>query len=367
MHSPEPGYRANDQIPSPLSTRYFLLVFLISIFFFGRILWPFWSILVLSFLLTNLFRPIYIFFGRKLSNPLSSAATCFLIIAIVFIPLILFVFALADEALSIYTWGRDSRIGMKLQLFIQESPLILQFQEQLRQVVGFEFNPSHLSDTFTYLVKNGGLLLYNQASSWAANIAQFLVLFLIMILVIFFLLMDMPKLIDYLIRISPLPEHENHLLISKFQQIANAILKGNGICGLGQGIAGGVVFSILGLSSPLLWGCVMAILAFLPIFGIGLVMVPTALYLMASDRLGQGIFLIIFYMALSFGVEYIAKPKMVGTDVKMHTLLVFLAIIGGLSVYGILGIIYGPLIITAFLTLSEIYLKKYDPYIRNGK
>lgn len=365
MRSSVTGFQSNGQIPSPLSTRYFLLVFLISIFFFGRILWPFWSILVLSFLLTNLFKPIYVFFGRKLPDQLASAATCLLIIAIVFIPLIFFVFSLADEALNLYTWGRDSRVGLKLQVFIQESPLILQLQEQLRQV-GFEFNPSQFSETFSYLAKNGGLLLYNQASAWAANVAQFLALFLMMILVIFFLLIDLPKLIDYLIRISPLPEDENHLLIDKFQEIANAILKGNGICGLVQGVLGGAVFSVMDLNSPLLWGCIMAILAFLPIFGIGLVMIPTALILMIGNRIGEGIFLFIFYMILSFSVEYIAKPKMVGTQVQMHTLLVFLAIIGGLSVYGILGIIYGPLIITAFLTLSEIYLKKYDRCVRNG-
>lgn len=362
MHSPETGFQTNGRIPSPLSTRYFLLVFLISIFFFGRILWPFWSILVLSFLLTNLFRPVYLFFCRKLPDQLASASTCLLIIAIVFIPIIFFVFSLADEALNLYSWGRDSRVGLKLQVFIQESPLILQIQDQLRQV-GFEFNPSQLSDTFSYLVKNGGLLLYNQASAWATNVLQFLVLFLMMILVIFFLLMDLPKLIDYLMRISPLPKDENRLLINKFQEIANAILKGNGICGLVQGILGGAIFSVMDLNSPILWGCIMAILAFLPIFGIGLVMIPTALFLVISGRMGEGIFLIIFYMILSFSVEYIVKPKMVGTQVEMHTLLVFLAIIGGLSVYGILGIIYGPLIITAFLTLSEIYLKKYEQYV----
>lgn len=102
----------------------------------------------------------------------------------------------------------------------------------------------------------------------------------------------------------------------------------------------------------------MAILAVLPIFGIGLAMIPTALILMVDNRIGEGIFLFIFYMILSCGVEYIAKPKMVGTQAQMHTLLVVPAIIGGLSVYGILGIIYGPLTITAFLTLSKIYLKK---------
>ncbi len=352
-----------NQPPSPAGLNYFLLVFVISIFFFGRILWPFWSTLVLSFLLTNLFRPIYSYASRKLPDSVASGLTCLLIIAIVIIPLVFFVFALTDEALNLYSWGRDSRVGLKLQTFLQESPFILQIQQQLQEV-GFRFNPSQITDAFSYLVKNGGLFLYSQASEWAANIVQFLFLFFIMILVIFFLLIDQPKLINYMIRLSPLPEDENHLLINKFHEIANAILKGNGICGLIQGILGGALFSILELNSPLLWGAIMAILAFLPIFGIGLVMIPTALYLAISNRLNEGIFLFIFYIILSGSVEYFVKPKMVGTQVKMHTLLVFLSIIGGLSVYGILGIIYGPLIITAFLTLSEIYLKRYDQRIQ---
>ncbi|MBU1568000.1 MAG: AI-2E family transporter [Proteobacteria bacterium] len=363
MNDTETNYQTNGQAPSPVSIRYFLLVFAISIFFFGVILWPFWSILVLSFLLTNLFRPIYIFISKKLPCQLASALTCLLIIAIVFIPLIFFVFSLADEALNLYNWGRGSRIGLKLQIFIQESPLILQFQEQLDQV-GFKFDPSQISDSFSYLVKESGLQLYNYASAWAANILQFLLFFFLMILIIFFLLIDQPKLIEYIIRISPLPEDENRLLFDKFQEIANAILKGNGICGLIQGVMGGVIFSILSLNSPILWGCVMAVIAFMPIFGIGLVMIPAAIILMISSRMNEGIFLIVFYLILSLGVENFVKPKMVGTQVHMHTLLVFLSILGGMTVYGILGIIYGPLIITAFLTLSDIYLKKYDHHIR---
>ena len=253
MSNPQSALQFNGQPPSPVSMTYFLLVFLISIFFFGRILWPFWSILVLSFLLTNLFRPIYIYTSKKLPDSVASALTCLLIIAIVIIPLVFFVFSLTDEALNLYSWGRDSRVGLKLQVFFQESPFILQIQQQLKEV-GFKFNPSQVTDTFSYLVKNGGLLLYNQASGWAANILQFLFLFFIMILVIFFLLMDQPKLIAYMIRISPLPEDENHLLIDKFQEIANAILKGNGICGLIQGILGGAHFFHPGTQFPFTLG-----------------------------------------------------------------------------------------------------------------
>ncbi|SDP59505.1 AI-2E family transporter [Desulforhopalus singaporensis] len=359
MHIKNPSPQNTGHHNSPMGIRYFLIVFLISIFFFGRILWPFWSILVLAFLLTNLFRPIYIFFTRhRFPEWVASVITCLLIIAIVIIPMIFFIISLTDEALNLYTWGRDSRVGFKLQEFLQGSPLILQLQSQLHEV-GFTFDPSQVTDAFTYLVKKGGLFLYNQASGWAANFLHFLFLFCIMILIIFFFLIDQPKFISYMKRLSPLPEDENDLLINKFHQIANAILKGNGICGLIQGILGGAIFSILNLNSPLLWGSIMAILAFLPIFGIGLVMIPTAAILALSDRMSEGIFLFVFYLLLSMGIEYLVKPKMVGNEVKMHTLLVFLSIIGGLSVYGVMGIIYGPLIITAFLTLSEIYLKRY--------
>ena len=66
-------------------------------------------------------------------------------------------------------------------------------------------------------------------------------------------------------------------------------------------------------------------------------------------------------------MEYLLKPKMVGEQVQMHTLLVFLSIIGGLSVFGFLGIIYGPLIITAFLTMAEIYLASYERYVKSDQ
>lgn len=348
-----------------MGVKYFLLVFAVSIFFLGKILWPFWSILVLSFLLSNLFRPIYDLLSRRLFASIASVLTCLLIIALVFIPLLFFTFAITDEALSLYHWGRDSRVAIKLQFFVQESPVIAQLRQYLLEM-GFDFKPAMVSDSLSYLAKMGGLLLYNQASSLAANILQFFVLFCMMILVIFFLLMDQPKLVEFLIKLSPLPDDEDRLLLRKFEEIANAILKGNGICGLIQGILGGAVFSILGLNSPILWGGMMVLLAFLPIVGIGLVMVPAAAILFLNGSAGQAVFLFLFYLVLSLSMEYLFKPKLVGTQVKMHTLLVFLSIIGGLSVYGVLGIIYGPLIVTAFLTLSEIYFKKYDTYVQEN-
>ena len=141
--------------------------------------------------------------------------------------------------------------------------------------------------------------------------------------------------------------------------MAGAILIGNGLCGLIQGILGGVVFYLFDLKSPFMWGVIMSLLAFLPIVGIGIVYIPAAVYLFAIGRVSTGVFFIVFYLVLSMGIEYMVKPKLVGRKVKMHMLLVFLSIIGGLNLFGILGIIYGPLVVTAFLTLTDIYHSNY--------
>lgn len=103
----------------------------------------------------------------------------------------------------------------------------------------------------------------------------------------------------------------------------------------------------------------MALLAFLPIVGIGAVFIPAAIYLFLKGQIGAAIFFVIFYIILSGTIEYIFKPKIVGQRVKMHTLLVFFSIIGGLKLFGIVGIIYGPLVAVAFLTLTDIYHTSY--------
>jgi predicted PurR-regulated permease PerM len=185
-----------------------------------------------------------------------------------------------------------------------------------------------------------------------------------MLLVIFFLLIDGEKLITFVIELSPLPDDQDKKLMEKFHAMASVVLVVNGLSGVIQGSLGGAAFAIFGLGSPLLWGSLMAILAFLPILGIALVVIPAAIYLFLKGRIGAGIFFLIFYLVVSSVMEYVIKPKLVGDKVQIHTLLVFLSILGGLKVFGILGIIYGPLVITAFLTLTDIYRSSYETYIR---
>ncbi len=350
---------------APVQAKFFTFIFLITTLMLGWILWPFWQFLILAFLLAGIFRPIFNWLGRWVSPWMASCLTCGLIILIVFLPLTFCIGALSSEAMNLYHLGKDSNVLLKLQQVIQNNTLVAQVQEVL---IGFgiNFEPPDVTKIVSDLTAAAGLFIYNQASAWAANIMKFALQFCILILVVYFLLIEMDELMNFLAKLSPLPEDQDHLLIDKFMEISGVILVGNGLSGVFQGTVGGIFFAILGLKSPVLWGAVMAVLAFLPIFGIGLILLPTALILLISGHLGQALVTVLFYMILSFSVEYLLKPKFVGSQVKMHTLLVFLAIIGGMNLFGVLGIIYGPLIVTAFLTLSDMYLNEYRLVLDNG-
>lgn len=348
-----------DKIASKtVQARFFFAIFFLSIFLLGWVLWPFLQLLVLAFLLAGIFRPIYSWLSRWMSSWLASCLTCGLIVLIVFVPLTFCIGALSTETLNLYQLGKDTNLLLKLQKFIQNNTLVLEAQEVLAGV-GINFDPTEITGTLTKITGTVGLFIYNQATIWAGNIMSFVLQFCILILVVYFLLMEIDRLLIFLMKLSPLPDEQDQLLLKKFMEIAGAILVVNGISGLFQGFLGGVYFTIIGLKSPVMWGSVMAVLAFLPIFGIGLILIPTSAILLIGGHPGLALMTFVFYLILSLTVEYLLKPKFVGNHVKMHTLLVFLAILGGMGVFGVLGIIYGPLIVTAFLTLSDLYINEY--------
>jgi predicted PurR-regulated permease PerM len=353
---------------SPMVFRYFLLLFLLSFLLLGRLLWPFFSILILSFLLSGLFQPVFRLFNVrfKFSEEFSSLVTCFFIVILVFVPIMIFVIALSKEVLGLYPLIKGKNLSLMLQQLLVENETIIKLKDLLAGF-GIDLHPERISGTLSEFGKMAGLFIYNQASFWAANIMNFVVSFFMMVIVIFFLLIDQERFITYILELSPLPDQLERQLFKKFEEIAKAVLVGNGLCGLLQGVLGGMLFMFIEIKSPILWGGVMSILAFLPVFGIGLVLVPTSIIFFLKGYAGTAILILIFYATLSFSVEYILKPWMVGGRVKMHTLLVFLSILGGLSVYGVLGIIYGPLIVTAFLSFADIYRRNYSEHVRNAK
>jgi len=337
---------------------FFLALFIVSCFLLGWLLWPFVSVIVLAIVITGVFTPVYRMLHRKMNATLSSLITCVIIFFVLFIPVSAFVGILANEAYDLYLTARDAVLNNPIKELLENSKIVDKLNGILTNF-GVKITGDELNRGVAELGRTVGLFLYQQARSMTANIVNFVVDFFFMLLIVFYLLIDSQRLVSFVVGLSPLPDDQDEKLIQKFKDMGSAILLGNGLGGLIQGILGGIVFAFFGFRSPFLWGVIMALLAFLPIVGVGAVFLPAALYLILQGRLAAGLFFIVFYVVLSGGIEYLFKPKLVGKRVQMHTLLVFLSIIGGLKLFGILGIIYGPLVVTAFLTLTDIYESSY--------
>jgi predicted PurR-regulated permease PerM len=337
---------------------FFLALFLVSCILLGWLLWPFFSVIVLAIVITGVFNPVYRVLHRKLNATVSSLITCVIIFFVLFVPVSAFVGILANEAYDLYLTAREAVANNPIQELLENSKVVDKINGLLTNF-GIKITGDELNRAVTELGRTVGLYLYQQARSMTANIVNFVVNFFFMLLIVFYLLIDSQRLVSFIVGLSPLPDDQDEKLIQKFKDMAGAILIGNGLGGLIQGTLGGIVFAFFGFRSPFLWGVIMGLLAFLPIVGVGAVFLPASLYLILQGRLAAGIFFIVFYILLSGGIEYLFKPKLVGKRVQMHTLLVFLSIIGGLKLFGILGIIYGPLVVTGFLTLTDIYEASY--------
>ncbi len=351
-----------DQTSPTLIIWFFLALFVVSCLLLGWLLSPFISILVIGSVVTGIFSPVYKYLNRRLKPSHASLLTCAVIFIVLFIPIIVCVGILANEAHDLYLTAKSAVLNDSIRGFIEDSR-IYERAGFLSEKFDIKLDAEEIIKEIPKIGSKAGLYLLDQAKSITNNALIFLVNFFFMLLVAYFMLIDGGKLVSFIVELSPLPDDQDEKLINKFKDMAGAVIIGNGLCGIMQGIVGGALFQIFGIKSAFLWGVLMSLLAFLPIVGIGLVFVPTAVILMLSGKTGAGLFFLLFYVVLSGGVEYLFKPRLVGERVQMHTLLVFLSIMGGLKLFGILGIIYGPLIVTAFLTLADIYRSSYRTYV----
>lgn len=349
-------------------SKVFLIFLLCSLALLLKLLWTYISAIVLALLIASVFYPMYsrikrLFRGGEI---LASLFMTFFILLALVIPLWWFVGTLSNEAFEFYTNTRDAVSLNQIQKSLESDSVWAQRIRKFGETIGVEVTPDTIQDLATSVGKRVGLFLYSQLSSLASNLLTFLLHFFLMMLTIYYLLRDGARLKDYIVQLLPVPKGQLEKLQNKFQEMGRAIIVGNGLSGIIQGILGGFGFFIFGMTSPLLWGTVISFMAFLPIVGASVVFIPAAVILMLQGKVGTGMAFLIYNISYSAVMEYLVKPRLIGRGMRMNSLLIFIGIIGGMTLFGILGLIYGPLIITIFLTLAEIYRLEYKEQARRG-
>jgi predicted PurR-regulated permease PerM len=342
-------------------SKVFLVVLIGVLILLLRLFWAYISAIILALLIASAFYPLYARVKRLLKGEERGASmlmTIFIFLVLV-IPVGGFVGTLSNEAFDFYRRSRDAVSLLKIQQILEGDSIWAQRIRKVGELTGIEVNPETIEELATELGRNVGLFLSKQLRSMASNLLNFLIHFFLMMLIVYYVFRDGERLKDYISELLPFPIEQQELVVSKFREMARAVIVGNGLNGIIQGILGGFGFFFFGLGSPFLWGTLIGFMAFLPFIGATIVYVPAFIILILQGKTGTAIGFLAYNGAYSIIMEYLFKPRMIGKGMRMNALLVFIGILGGIKLFGILGIIYGPLIMTIFITLAELYRLEY--------
>jgi predicted PurR-regulated permease PerM len=200
--------------------------------------------------------------------------------------------------------------------------------------------------------------LQQSVGGWISGTIWILVQLLLTIFLLFYLFRDHDKAIATLRSFLPLSDSEADFLLDRVRSMIRATMYGTvGVAGL-QGMLGGLMFWILGVPGPLLWGAAMAILAVIPTLGTFVVWMPAAALLASQGSYVRAVILAVWGLVAVSGIDNLLYPMLVGKETRLHTVPVFLALIGGLLLFGAPGIVLGPLILTVTLALLEVLRRR---------
>ena len=324
---------------------------------FGWILWPFFGAILWGLLLSIIFAPLYqaVLTLMPRWRNVAASATVLLIAILVVFPLIVVAAGLVQEVSGVFARLQSGELDVRRSI----SELRSSLPEWLMNLVT-QLESTRLADVmerFSTALMQGGQFIAGQILSIGQATLNFFLSVFVMLYLLFYLLRDGSRLLGYVERAIPLAPEQQQVLASKFTATVRGTLKGDLVIALVQGILGGLIFWVLGLGTPILWGAVMAVLSVLPVVGTGLVWAPAAIYLLLTGSIWQGIVLLAYGALVISTIEYLLRPVLVGNDVKMPSYVVLLSTLGGIATFGINGFVIGPLAAALFLSVWDMRLQ----------
>jgi predicted PurR-regulated permease PerM len=186
---------------------------------------------------------------------------------------------------------------------------------------------------------------------------------IVMLYVMFYFLFMGDVLLGKILYFLPLRDADEQLLLHRFTSVTRATIKGTLIIGLMQGSICGLAFAVAGINASVFWGTVMAAASIVPAFGTALIWVPALVILLLIGDFIGALILAVLCGAVAGNLDNLVRPRLVGKDTEMHDLFVLFGTLGGIAMFGILGIIIGPIIAALFITIWEIYGTVFRDYL----
>ena len=315
-----------------------------------QIFQPFFTPITWAMVLCVVFYPVYVFTLRVVKmKEVASFITLIIILVVIIGPFSYISYSLVNEVTEIVAkTDTDARIMTSLL----SDERVMNVFRKVEPYTGLE-PPSE--ELIVESAKKLGKKIVEGLSAGFGNVLSVAANFVIMAFTIFFFFKDGPRFFQRIRDYFPFSEQHRDRLTSQIKDMIVSTIYGGVLVAIVQGILGGVAFSLLGIQSPIFWGCSMALMSFVPVLGTSIIWLPATGSLLLQGAYGKGVALILIGVFVISMVDNILKPLIIGGRTKMPTIVIFFTVLGGIKLFGLLGLVMGPLVFALFLSVFEIF------------
>ena len=346
LPSPRPRHGADEPaVPRQRLSVVALIAFAtIALLATALIIAPFFASLVWALTFAVVARPVHDWLIKRLGRPAVAAALTVLAVALVLVlPAMFLAWQVGHQAADGIGYLRQQVEGGGLQRALEQYPRL---QGLITQVAG-------RVDVAT-LATNMMPGVQRYATAWVAASVWGIVQILIALFALFFFFRDRDQILKVVRSLLPLSTDESNYLFKQVTTTIHATIYGTVVVAMVQGTLGGLMFMLLGIPAALLWGVAMAVLSIVPSLGSFVIWLPVAAAFAFQGHWGKASLLAAWGALVVGTIDNLLYPVLVGKEMRLHTLAVFLAVIGGLALFGAVGLVLGPAVLAATLALVDI-------------
>lgn len=330
----------------------FLVILFVSLIVVGMVFLPFLNILAVAAIFGILFHPMFVWLDGRLKSPNVAAALTLLVIILMFlIPLWVFGQLLFNEIYNVYDSVKNGT------LVIHQSDVVAGLPPAVQEVI------ANISQDLNGIISRYASNAFQAVTGLVSNVAGFVLSLFLSLFTLFFMLRDGGKIKEFVMDISPIAEKQEDVLIDRLVGAVNGVVKGSFLMAIIQGVVAMIGFTIFGVPQPLLWGLFTVIAALVPNVGTSLSLIPAVIYLLVTGHIGAGVGLAIWGMLAVGLIDNLLSPRLIGSRIQLHPLLVLFSVVGGLQFFGLLGFLIGPILLAVFVAMVDIYRSDFKKYI----
>jgi predicted PurR-regulated permease PerM len=322
----------------------------IALYLCWLMLRPFITVLEWAAVLVIVFYPVHKRLAKKIKRRgLSALLSSLLVIVILVLPLTFLTMALTNELAG----AARNLPAQVAQLMDPEAPITGKVSKWIHDHIAVEAARSQ--EFVVEQLKTAGAVLLGQSLGLVGNILNAIVRAFFVIITMYYLFRDGDKIVRALPGALPLSNHQSEAILARVNQVVSASVYGVVTIAMLQGLLAGLAFWMLGVPSPILWAVVLAFVCMIPIAGSFFVWLPASIYLMLTGHWTKAILLILWGALVISTIDNFLRPKLIKNQTKLHELFVFFSVLGGMSVFGLLGIVLGPVVLAITLGLLDTF------------